>query len=99
VEEEYIMTEFVISWIMWAIVASTNPNVNIIVVLDEFPRQDTCLKIAEEVAVSAAADIEERKIPAIESVTAVCIPVLTRESEDTLLKDKPKKHLRTEPIG
>lgn len=93
------MTEFVITWIMWAIVATTNPNVNIFAVLDEFPRQDTCLGIAKEVAISAAADIEEKKIPAIESVTVVCIPFLTRESEDTLLKGKPKKHLRTEPIG
>ena len=93
------MTEFAISWIMWALVASTTPNVNMIAVLDEFPRQDTCLEIAEQVAISAAKDIEVKKISGVESITVVCLPVLTRESEDAESDGKPKKHVRTEPVG
>lgn len=93
------MSELFITWIMWAIVSTANPNVNIVAVLDEFPEHDTCVGIAKQVALSGAEDIEVKKILGVDSITVVCVPVLTRESNDTLLDGKPKKHLRTEPVG
>ena len=93
------MTPIVMTWILWGILATTNPNVSVIVVLDEFPDRDECMEIAQQTAVAAVRDIAEQKIPGVESITVVCLPVLTRESADTLTDGKPKKHLRTEPVG
>jgi len=92
------VTPFVLTYILWGIIATTNPNVSNFMVLDEFPDRDDCMKIATETAVMAARQITALKVPDVTSITVVCIPAPAGRP-DVVPNEKSKKHLRTEPIG
>jgi hypothetical protein len=72
------MTTLITTWIMWAIVATTNPNVSAFVVIDEYKDREKCIEIAKVVSLQSAKEFEQRGAAGIESITIVCLPVATR---------------------
>ncbi len=73
------MTTLITTWIMWAIIGTTNPNVNSFVVVEEYKDKEECIKIAKSVSIESAKEFARRKMVAITKVTTVCIPVVTRK--------------------
>lgn len=76
------MTTLLTTWIMWAIIATTNPNVSAFVIVDEFDNKAECVLIAKEVATQTTKAFEQKNVPGIDSITVVCIPVVTRILEN-----------------
>lgn len=92
------MTPFVFTWILWAIVTTPNPNVNSFVVLDEFPEKSDCMETAKQLGVAIVRDLQQQQISGIASITTACI--VTAAGKETARDfEKPKRHLKTEPIG
>jgi len=67
------------TWILWAIIETANPNVNGFAMIDEFKREQDCVRIMNAIATKG---IPIPPKTAITGVTLSCIPVATRISKD-----------------
>jgi hypothetical protein len=92
------VTPFVLTYILWGILSTANPNVNLFVIFDEFSERAECLGIAKGVAPALMRDLKESGMEDFTSATVVCLPIAAGK-ETQQPNGKPKNHLLTEPLG
>lgn len=63
------------TWILWAIIQTTNPNVNSFVVVGEYEHREQCVALAQALAETG---IPLKAPQNVTEVSVICIPVATR---------------------
>jgi hypothetical protein len=90
-----------ISWLLWAIVETANPNVNAILLVEEFLQRDSCIKIAKSLSEMSSEDMNIQPGSPITGITLACIPVTTRtnDANEPVLQPLPRKNNQRTTTG